>query len=66
MEEKNDDRLSELRVDKEEYSISEKFKEQNGVFTIKDIFQMLSQLIKTAQVFNRWSGNLADVENQKS
>lgn len=58
--------LDDLRVDKEEYSISEKLKEQNGVFSIKDIFLMMSQLTKSAQLFKKWSGNLEEVENNSS
>lgn len=55
--------LDDLRISNEEYSITEQFKQQNGVMTIKDILQMLSQLIKSANIFKQWRGDINEMKN---
>lgn len=55
--------LDDLRINNEEYSITENFRQQNGIMSLKDIIQMLSQLIKSANIFKQWRGNIEEMEN---
>lgn len=57
--------LEDLKVKtNDEYSITAALKESSSTMTLTDIMKLLSQLIKSAQIFKRWTSNLDEMTTE--